>query len=138
MCGMNFRVVALGDFGRSRWKKVCWLSAAVPAGNESGSFPDVPGRTHGEDAFIAAGEKHPFQKAATLIVQEVFVPFIFHQLRDDYDNAARWIFLSQIENELNDGNDDKAVGGRQDVKLRWFLALRAERAVNVLLPVVLE
>jgi hypothetical protein len=35
---------------------------------ELGSLPDVPRRTHREDAFIAAGEKHPFQKPATLIV----------------------------------------------------------------------
>jgi hypothetical protein len=28
---------------------------------ESGSSPDVPGRTYCKDAFIAAGEQHPFQ-----------------------------------------------------------------------------
>jgi hypothetical protein len=34
----------------------------------SGLLPDVPGRTHREDAFVTAREKHPFQKAAALIV----------------------------------------------------------------------
>jgi len=41
---------------------------------ELGSFPDVPGRSHRKNTLIAAGEKHPFQKPATLIVKEVFVP----------------------------------------------------------------
>ena len=32
-------------------------------------MPDVQG-THGEDAFIPAGEKHPFEEPASLIVEE--------------------------------------------------------------------
>jgi hypothetical protein len=43
-----------------------------------GSLPDVPGRTHREDAFVTAREKHPFQKAAALIVEEVFVPSVLY------------------------------------------------------------
>src|SRR5664280_1822523 len=60
------------------WSKHPWdLSYHYPpCQKELGSFTDVPGRTHGEDAFIAAGEKHPFQKPRTLIVEKVFVPFI--------------------------------------------------------------
>ena len=74
------------------------------------SFPDVPRRTHREDAFIAVSEKDPFQKPATLIVEKVFVPSVLHKLRYNHDNAASGIFVREIENELNDGNDDKAVG----------------------------
>jgi len=77
---------------------------------ELGSFPDVPGRTHRKDAFIAPGEKHPLQKSGTLIVEEVFVPFVLHQFRYDHDNAASGMLFRKIENELNDGNDDEAVG----------------------------
>ena len=55
---------------------------------ESGLFPDVPGRAHREDAFIAAGEKHPFKKAAALIVEKVFVPFVFHEFGYNHNNAA--------------------------------------------------
>ena len=84
----------------------------IPLQMELGSLPDVPRRAHREDAFIAAGEKHPFQKPATLIVEEVFVPFVLNQLRYDHDNAASRMFFRKVENELNDGNDDEAVGGR--------------------------
>ena len=77
---------------------------------ELGSFTDIPRRTHGEDAFIAAGEKHPFQKSATLIVEEVFVPPVLDKLRYDHNNVARGMFLRKVEDELNNGNDDEAVG----------------------------
>ena len=77
---------------------------------QSGSFPDVPGRTHRKDAFIATGEQHPFQKSATLIVEEVFIPFVFHKLGYDHDDAATGMLCRKVENELNDGNDDEAVG----------------------------
>ena len=73
-------------------------------------FPDVPRRTQRKDAFISVSEKHPFQKPATLIVEKIFVPFVLHKLRYDHDNAASGVFFRKIENELNDGNDDKAVG----------------------------
>jgi hypothetical protein len=72
-------------------------------------FPDVPWRTHREDALIPAGEKHPFQKPAALIVKEVLIPFVFHELGYDHNNAASGVFLRKVEDELNDGNDDKAV-----------------------------
>lgn len=77
---------------------------------ELGSFPDVPGRSHRKDTLIAADEKHPFQKPATLIVKEVFIPFVFHELGYDHDDAAIGMFFRKVENELNDGNDNKAVG----------------------------
>ena len=77
---------------------------------ELGSLPNVPRRTHREDSFIAAGKKHPFQKPATLIVEEVFVPSILHQFRYHYNNAATGILFRKIENELYDRNDDEAVG----------------------------
>ena len=77
---------------------------------ELGSFPDIPGRSHRKNTLIAAGEKHPFQKPATLIVKEVFVPFVFHELGYDHDDAAIGMLFRKIEDELNGGNDDEAVG----------------------------
>jgi hypothetical protein len=68
---------------------------------ELGSLPDVRGRAHSEDAFIAAGEKHPFQKAAALIVEEVFVPFVFHKLGYDYDDAAIGMLFRKVENSAS-------------------------------------
>src|SRR5271157_2502051 len=105
---------------------------------ELGLLPDIPGRTHGEDAFIAAGEKHPFQKPGTLIVEEVFVPFVLHELRYDHDNVASGMLFRKVDNELNDGNDDEAVGGRQGMELGRLLACRAEGSLNVVFPVLLK
>src|SRR5208283_2335291 len=105
---------------------------------KSGPLSDVPWGTHREDAFIAAGEKRPFQQAASLIVEEVFVPFVLHKLRYDHNNAASRISLCKVEDELNDGNDDKAIGGRQDLEPGWLLAFRAKGSLNILFPVVLK
>src|SRR2546425_13357825 len=81
---------------------------------ESGSLPGIPGRSHRKDTLIAADEQHPFQKPATLIVKEVFIPPVFHELGYDHDDAAVGMLFRKLEDELNDGNDDEAVGGRQD------------------------
>ena len=77
---------------------------------ELGSLPDIPGRSYCKNTIITAGEKHPFQKPATLIMKEVFIPFVFHELGYDHDDAAIGMFFRKIENKLNDGTDDKAVG----------------------------
>src|SRR5271157_150014 len=109
-----------------------------PSAMELGSLPDVPGCAYGEDVFIAAGEQHPFQKPGSLIVEEVFVPFVLHELRYDHDDIASGMFFREIENELNDGNDDEAVGGRQGMKLGRLLACLPERPLDVVFPVLLE
>ena len=50
------------------------------------------------------------KRRATLVVEEIFVPSVLHQLGDDHNNTAIGIFPGEIENELHDGNDHKAVG----------------------------
>ena len=70
----------------------------------------IPRRAHRKDTFISARQQHPFQKPATLIMEEVFIPFVFHKLGDHHDNAAIGMLFRQVQNELNDGNDDEAVG----------------------------
>jgi hypothetical protein len=77
---------------------------------ELGSLPNVPRRTHREDSFIAAGKKHPFQKPATLIVEEVFVPFVFHKLGYNHNYAAIGMLFRKVQNKLDDRNDNEAVG----------------------------
>ena len=47
-------------------------------------------------------------------------------------------FFSKVENELNDRNNDEAVGRRQNMELRRLLARRAERSFNVVFPVILK
>jgi len=96
--------------------------------------PDVPGRTHRKDAFIAASEQHPFQKPRALIVEKVFIPSVLNKLGDHHKDAAVGMVLRHLENELNDGNDDEPVGRRQEMELRWLLAFGAEGLLNIQLP----
>src|ERR1700733_582571 len=90
------------------------------------------------DTFVAARQKHPFQKASSLIVEEIFVPPVFHQLWNDDNNIAPRILLRKIEDELHHWNDDEAIRRRQNVKLRRLSAFCAERLHHVLLPIVFE
>src|ERR1700744_3867826 len=43
------------------------------------SFAGVPWRRHGKDAFIPAHGQHPVEKASNLIVEEKFIPLVFHE-----------------------------------------------------------
>jgi hypothetical protein len=117
------RIVAnipLRDYGRgarcppriaAKWYVTTWnFVGDRRSKTKSGLLPDIPRGAHGNDAFIAAGEKHQFQKAAALIVEEVFVPSVLHQFRDDDHNASPRILFREIENKLNYGNDDEAIG----------------------------
>ena len=106
--------------------------------NKLSASSHVPGRTHRKDAFISANEQHPFQKPATLIVKEVFIPSVFHKLRNHHDDGAIGMLFRKIENELNDGNDDEAVGRRQDTELWRLPSGREKRFFNVPLPVRLK
>ena len=101
---LSFRVVALSGQPPRPFLSSSSLDDVISCG------PGVPGRAHRKDAFIAADEQHPFQKPATLIVKEVFIPFVFHKLGYDHDDAASGMLLRKVENELNDGKDDEAVG----------------------------
>src|SRR5258708_35583431 len=78
-----------------------------PLQMELGSWSDIPGRTHREDALIAAGEQYPSQKPATLIVEEEFIQFVFHDLGYDHDDAAIRMLFRKVANESNTGNDMK-------------------------------
>src|SRR5579871_2281264 len=62
---------------------------------------DVPWRTHRKDTLIAAREQHPFQKPAPLVVEKVFIPFVFHKLGDDHSDPASGILSGNVENELH-------------------------------------
>ena len=110
------------------------LGFALLTHDSSVFAPDMPGGAHCEDAFVAAGEQHPFQKPSALIVEEVLIPFVFHQLGDDHDDSASGILVRSVENELNDGNNDEAVGRRQEMELGRFLACGAEGSLHVVLP----
>jgi len=68
----------------------------------------------GEDAVITADEEHPFEDAAALIVEKIFVPMAFDQLWNDDDDAAVWVFAGKFKDELHYGNENEAIGRRQE------------------------
>jgi hypothetical protein len=43
-----------------------------------GMIAEVIGGAHGEDTLVAADLQHPFEQAATLVVEKIFVPRAFH------------------------------------------------------------
>ena len=88
--------------------------------------------------FIPTDEQNPFQKPTTLIVKEVFIPSIFHELRNHDDDGAIRMLFRKIENELNDGNDDEAVWGGQDTEPWRFPSGCEKRFFNVPRPVRLK
>src|SRR5579872_7300108 len=104
------------SFGVSCQEVLAWLRRGIS------SPPDVPRRTYGKYPFIAASEKNPFEKPPPLIVEKIFVPFVLHQFGDDHDNVAAGMLFGKIEDELNDGNDDEAIRGGQDVEQRRHFA----------------
>jgi hypothetical protein len=107
----NFRFARHSGANCQGWYAATWNFVSDRRfKTESGLLPDVPRGTHCEDTFVAAGEQHPFQKAAALIVEEIFEPSVLHQLRDDDHNAPTGILFREIENKLNHRNDDEAVG----------------------------
>lgn len=59
----------------------------------SGFRRDVVRRGDREDALIAAGQQHPFQQAAALVVEEIFVPVILDHFGNDHQDApVRMLF----------------------------------------------
>jgi len=98
----------------ARWGWGTWGTRYPAPGRQisfsSGSLAYVPRRAYGKDTIIAADEQHPLQKPATLIVQEIFVPFVFHELGYHNDDRASGILRRKVENVLNDGDDYEAIG----------------------------
>jgi hypothetical protein len=41
-------------------------------------FPIYQG-TYGEDTLIASSQEYPFQKPSALVMQEKFIPLVFHE-----------------------------------------------------------
>src|SRR5438445_7886377 len=74
-----------------------WFVAGV------GVIAEVVGRADGEDALVAADVKSPFQEAAALIVEKIFVPMAFYEFRDDDHNAPVRMVFRQIQNVLKNG-----------------------------------
>jgi hypothetical protein len=68
------------------------LSGEIPAGS-SMLVGQVVGRRNGEDAVVAAGQQHPFEQAAALVVKEILVPMILDKLGNDHHDAAVGMLL---------------------------------------------
>ena len=68
---------------------------------ELSAFAYVPGRADGKDALVAMDQQHPFEKPAALIMEEIFIPAVFHELGNDYHNAAIRTLFGKMDDELH-------------------------------------
>lgn len=93
---------------------------------------------HSENALVAADQKHPFQQAAALVVEEIFVPAAFHQLGNDHDDTAIGMLVGQFQNVLNDRNNNEAIRRREHQQFRRFRAGAAERSFDIPFPIDTE
>ena len=78
-----------------------------------GMMAEVVGGVEREDALVAFYEEEPFEEAAALVVEKIFVPAAFGEFGDDDDDAAVRLLGGKLKNVLNDGNDDKAIRRRK-------------------------
>jgi hypothetical protein len=53
-----------------------------------GVVAEIVGGVQGEDALVAFDEKEPFEEAAALVVEEIFVPAAFGEFWDYDEDAA--------------------------------------------------
>src|SRR5947207_995815 len=99
---------------------------------------DVVWRADGENALVAADQERPFKEACTLIVQEIFVPAIFDQFGNDDNNMTSGVLFRELENVLNQGNNNEAVGRRQCGERRRHSAGGSKRLLDVALPFLVQ
>ena len=50
-------------------------------------------------------------------MQEIFVPALLNQFGNDDDDAAVGMLPGKLQNVLDDGNDNEAIGGRKNFEL---------------------
>ena len=101
-------------------------------------FRDVVRRADGENALVAADQESPFQEACPLIVLVILVPAIFDKLGNDDNNVSIGVLFRKLENVLNEGNNDEAVGGRQRGELRMSGPGGSKRLLDVALPFLVQ
>ena len=87
-----------GGFGRPGAEKSLLVFGSQaqfspPPQMELRSFAHVPRRAHREDALVALHHQQPFQHPATLIVQEILEPSVFHEFGYDHDDVAIGMLL---------------------------------------------
>jgi hypothetical protein len=58
-----------------------------------GVFAEVVGGADSKDALVATDLQEPFQEAAALVVQKIFVPAAFDEFGDDHHNAPLRVFF---------------------------------------------
>ena len=73
----------------------------------------VIGGANGKDTLVAAYQEGPLKKAGALVMEEILIPAIFDEFRDDHNDAPVRVLLGEFANVLNDRNDDKAVWRRK-------------------------
>ena len=99
-----------------------------------GMVAEIVGGVEGEDALIAFYQQEPFEQAAALIVEEIFVPLAFGEFGDDDDDAALGLFGGELKNVLNDRHDHEAIRRRKSNEFRRRIASGFEGRDNEMVP----
>ena len=73
------------------------------------SMSDVPGNVDDHHAALTLEQQQRGHQFALMVMQEVMVLTALHQLRQDHGNGPLRMVSLQIQNEINDWPDNKAV-----------------------------
>src|SRR5262249_6563786 len=76
-------------------------------------FREIVSRGYGINSLVPLGHQNPLQQPGPLVVQEIFIPAVFHKLRNHHCNLALRMGLSQLQDILHDGNHHKTIRRRQ-------------------------
>src|SRR5438093_9624308 len=73
------------------------------------SMSDVPGNVDDHHAALTLEQQQRGHQFALMVMQKVMVPTALHQLRQDHGNGPLRMMSLQIQNEINNWPENKAV-----------------------------
>lgn len=103
-----------------------------------GVVAEIVGRVEGEDALVAFDEEEPFEEAAALVVEEIFVPAAFGEFGNDNEDAAIGLLGGKLKDVLDDRDDDEAVWRREADKFWGRIAGGYEWFDDKTIPLFVE
>src|SRR5580692_7606761 len=72
-------------------------------------FVQIPGDIDDDNLFISFDQQHELQQIGALIVQQILIPVLHHQLRNQNSNLPVSHLLLLSENMLHDRLNEKTV-----------------------------
>src|SRR3984893_14679015 len=97
-------------------------------------FTEIVGRRKREDALVSVHHQHPFQQAAALVVEKIFIPAAFHQFGDHHHDASIGMLHRKIENGLNQRSDHEAIGRSERHQFWQRITRSAEWSQHIAFP----